>query len=270
MLYLQAEPARSAAIAADVLGIQRSPPVVSERLATALLGADPRIKRLPDGRWDLVRDAGKPPLIADCTFAVVDVETTGGQARGRDRITEVAVVLLHRGRYEVVLDTLINPERHIPRAVTAVTRITSEDVRDKPIFDEVVDEVIAALSGRVFVAHNVRFDWGFLAASIKRCRDYAIDGPRLCTVRLAKRLIPGLASRALDSVAAYFGIEIAQRHRAGADAVATARVLARLLDRAEEAGASTLRDLEYLCRPRAKRKRKRPSARALPEPLEEI
>ncbi len=267
--YLQCRPAASNAITLEVLGIPRSPVVVAERLASALLGADPRIRRLPDGRWDVIRDRGASPRIEDCTFAVVDVETTGSRPKG-DRITEIAVVLLHRGEVEVALDTLVNPERPIPRVVTAVTRITADDVKDKPVFDEVADDIIGALSGRVFVAHNSRFDWGFVSAGIKRSRDFVLDGPQLCTVRLAKRLIPGLKSRSLDSVTAYFGVDVTNRHRAGGDAMATAQVLSVLLDRAVEGGAKTLRDLEQLCRPRQKKKRKRKSERALPTILDEI
>jgi len=269
LAYLDDRPAPSDAITHDVLGIPRSPAVVAERLASALLGADPRIRRLPDGRWDLIRDSGASPGIEDCTYAVVDVETTGSRPRG-DRITEIAVVLLHRGQIEVALDMLVNPERPIPRIVTALTRITADDVRDKPVFEEIADDIIGALSGRVFVAHNSRFDWGFVSAGIKRSRDFVLDGPQLCTVRLAKRLIPGLKSRRLDSVAACLGVEITNRHRAGGDAMATAHVLSALLERAVDGGARTLRDLEKLCRPRQKKRRKRKSERALPSILDEI
>lgn len=271
--YLDARPVPSEIIAAEVLGIERAPAVVSDRLATALLGADPRVRRLPDGRWDLVRTGRLAPRIEECTFAVVDVETTGSRASYSDRITEIAVVLLHDGRIEVALDTLVNPERPIPRIVTEITNIAAADVRDQPVFAEIADDVVSALSGRVFVAHNVRFDWAFVARSLKRCREVVLDGPRLCTVRLAKRLIPGLRSRGLDSLAHYFGIEIERRHRAGGDALATAMLLQRLLERARERGATTLRDLERMCQRRPvhkKAKRKRKTERSLPSLLDEI
>jgi DNA polymerase III subunit epsilon len=120
----------------------------------------------------------------------------------------------------------------------------------------------------VFVAHNVRFDWGFVAQGIRRARDVELDGPRICTVRLAKKLIPGLRSRGLDSVARYFGVEIENRHRAGGDAHATARVFLRLLDRAKEGGARTVKDLEALGARRTPQKRKRRRG-ALPRSMEE-
>ncbi len=261
-------PADSVEIATEVLGIGRAPKIVFERLATALLGSDPRIRRLPDGRWDLVRTVGRSPRLNDCAFAVVDVETTGSRAGGTDKITEIAVVVLHGGTIEVVLDTLVNPERPIPSVVTSITGITQRDVRNKPVFDEIADDVMGALAGRVFVAHNMQFDWSFLSRSIRRSRDVILDGPQLCTVRLSKKLIPGLKSRSLDSVSTYFGIEIENRHRAGPDAIATAKVLRRLLPLAEEQGVRTLADLERLGRARAPRKRRR--RRAAPQPLNEI
>lgn len=266
---LRRAPADSETVAVSVMGITRAPPVVFERLTTALLGSDPRVRRLPDGRWDLVRNPATSPAIEECTFAVVDVETTGSRAGGRDRITEIGVVLVHRDQVRVTMDTLVNPERAIPASVTRVTRITQELVRDKPVFAEIADELLAVLAGRIFVAHNVRFDWAFVSRELRRVRDVTLDGPRLCTVRLAKRLIPGLKSRGLDSVARYFGVEIESRHRAGGDALATARVLVRLLDRAAERGARTLQDLEVMCGRQARRSRRR-RRRGLPQSMEEI
>jgi len=261
------EPVDSRTITSDVLGIKRAPRVVCDRLATALLGADPRIRRLPDGQWHVVPGSGRSPSIKDCTFAVVDVETTGSRASGGDAITEIGIVLVHDGTVKVALDTLVNPQRPIPRAVTRITRITADDVRDKPIFDEIADDVLAHLAGRVFVAHNVRFDWGFVSHTVRRARDVVLHGPRLCTVRLARRLLPGIKYRNLDNLSHYFDIPIERRHRAGDDAKATAHLLVRLLDVAEEQGATSLRDLELLSRRRPRKRRKR---RASPTSMDEI
>jgi DNA polymerase-3 subunit epsilon len=264
---LNREPADSRTIAHDILGIKKAPRVVCERLATALLGSDPRIRQLPDGQWHVVATAGRSPGINECTFAVVDVETTGGRASGGDTITEIAIVLLHDGAIKVALDTLVNPERPIPRVVSRVTGITHDDVRDKPVFDDIADDVLSGIAGRVFVAHNMRFDWGFVSRMVRRTRDVVLHGPRLCTVTLARRVLPGIRYRNLDNLSHYFGIEIARRHRAGDDARATAQLLVHLLDLAMEQGASTLRDLEILSRRRTSRRRKR---RARPGFLEEL
>jgi DNA polymerase-3 subunit epsilon len=237
-------PADSAAIARDVLGLPRAPGVVADRLAIALLGPDPRVRRDHAGRWVLASEPAGLGTLGETVFAVVDVETTGSRPGAGDRITEVAVVLVGPGgRSETVLETLVNPERPIPAAVTRVTQITTAMVQDKPVFAEVADDLLTALSGRVFVAHNVQFDWRFLESEVRRARDLRLDGPRVCTVKLARRLLPGLKHRGLDSVSRYFGIEIENRHRAGGDARATAGVLQRLLGLAVEQGARTLDDL---------------------------
>ena len=237
-------PKTADALCTGVLGMAGAPMAVAERLAVALLAADPRVRQLADGRWSLVAEACGSPLIEECAFAVVDVETTGSRPTHGDRITEIAVVLAGPGgRIETILETLVNPERPIPGAVTRVTQISNDMVLDKPLFGEVVDDLLSALGGRVFVAHNVQFDWRFLEAEVRRARDLRLDGPRLCTVKLARRLIPGLKHRGLDSVSRYFGVEIEGRHRAGGDARATARILVRLLELGAEQGARTLDDL---------------------------
>ena len=226
-----------------VLGLPGAPEAVCERIAIALLGADPRVRQLADGRWGLVPEAQGSPLLDECAFAVVDVETTGMRAGASDRITEIAVVVVHGGRREVVLDSLINPGRPIPPAVCAITSITNEMVRDAPAFADVADRVLAALAGRVFVAHNARFDWGFVSAELRRAKAIALDGPRLCTVRLARRLLRNVRSCGLDNLTQHFGFENAARHRAAGDALVTADLLERLLRLAREEGACTLQDL---------------------------
>ena len=241
---LELGPVDSLGIARDVLGMPRAPTVVADRLAVALLGHDPRVRRDHLGHWALAARSTVTMTLEDTAFAVVDVETTGSRPANGDRITEVAVVLVGPGgRVETLVDTLVNPERAIPAAVTRVTQITDSMVRDQPTFVEIADELLCALAGRVFVAHNVQFDWRFLEVEVRRARDLRLESPKVCTVKLARRLIPGLKHRGLDSVSRYFGIEIDGRHRAGGDARATARILGRLLDLAAEQGARTLDDL---------------------------
>ena len=244
----------------EVLGLPAAPPAVAERLAVALLGADPRVRQLPDGRWALVAEAQGSPLLEECAFAVVDVETTGMRAALDDRITEIAVVVVHGSRREVVFESLVNPGRPIPRAVCAITNITDEMVRDAPPFTEIADSVLAALAGRVFVAHNARFDWGFVAAELKRSRGLVLDGPRLCTVRLARRLMREVKGCGLDNLSQHFGLDNSARHRAAGDALVTADLLARLLARAREAGARTLEDLTAVQTQRAAAARRRRQA----------
>ncbi|HUR96339.1 MAG TPA: 3'-5' exonuclease [Gemmatimonadales bacterium] len=239
-----------------ILGLPGAPESVCERIAVALLGADPRVRQLSDGRWGLVPEAQGSPLLDECAFAVVDVETTGMRAGGSDRITEIAVVVVHGGRREVVLDSLVNPGRPIPPAVCAITNITNAMVKDAPVFADVADQVVAALAGRVFVAHNARFDWGFVSAEVRRARDLALDGPQLCTVRLARRLVRGVRSCGLDNLTQHFGFDNPARHRAAGDALVTADLLSRLLRLAREEGAATLQDLTAIAVRRTNRGRR--------------
>ena len=260
LVELREGPRPATLLCERILGLAGAPAPVCERIAVALLGADPRVRQLADGRWGLVPEAQGSPLLEECAFAVVDVETTGMRATGSDRITEIAVVVLHGGRREVLLDTLVNPGRPIPPAICAITNITNDMVRHAPSFAEVADQVVAALAGRVFVAHNARFDWGFVSAEVRRARDLALDGPLLCTVRLARRLVKGVRSCGLDNLTHHFGFENSARHRAAGDALVTADLLARLLRLAREDGAQTLQDLSAIARRRSVAVRKKRSA----------
>ena len=240
---LHAGPCSALDLARDILGLTRASPVIAERLAIALLGADPRVRQLDDGRWAPVTAALRIPSLFECTFAVVDVETTGVRSRTGDRITEIAIVTVSNGVVKLAFDSLINPERYIPPGITAVTGITNEMVKRAPSFAEVSDAVLGALSGRIFVAHNARFDWNFIDAELRRARDLVLSGPRLCTVRLARRLVMGVQSCGLDSLTHFFGWENQARHRAAGDALVTAQLLNRLIQLATERGAQTVDDL---------------------------
>jgi DNA polymerase-3 subunit epsilon len=182
-----------------------------------------------------------------------------------DRITEIAVVVVQGERCEVVLDLLVNPGRPISGIVTSITGITNDMVRAAPRFEEVAERVRDALAGRIFVAHNARFDWRFLSAELKRARGLALDGSRLCTVRLARKLVDlaMVGSCSLDALTHLYGFENPARHRAGGDARVTARLLQRLLRLARESGARTLHDLEALQGPNRRPKKKK-GRRTLP------
>ena len=245
----------------EVLGLLGAPVAICDRVAIALLGADPRVRQLADGSWGLVPEAQGSPLLDDCAFAVVDVETTGMRAGYGDRITEVAVAVVHGARREIVFESLVNPEQPIPRAICSITNITNEMVRNAPRFSEVAERLLAALAGRVFVAHNARFDWNFVSAELRRSRDLTLDGTRFCTVRLARRLVTGVRSCGLDNLCRFFGFQNEARHRAAGDALVTAELLCRLLTLAREEGARTLQDLMVIeARKSRIRRRRRRSA----------
>jgi DNA polymerase-3 subunit epsilon len=225
----------------DVLGIAQANRHTADRIAAALLATDVRFGRTSDGRWTLAAQLPESsPVLEDCRFAVVDVETTGVRAFRGDRILEIAVVRLDG---TVAFHSLVNPGMPIPEFVAGLTGIDARMIRNAPLFEEIVDGLLAALQGCVFVAHNARFDWAFVSTEIERARGLLLQGPRVCTVRLARKLLPDLPRRNLDTVSYHFGIEIEGRHRATPDAVAAAKCLGKLLKMAESNGARTLHDL---------------------------
>jgi DNA polymerase-3 subunit epsilon len=238
------------ALARDVLGLAGAGRKIAERLADTLLSPDPRVARARDGRWVLAgTEGGSLALPLDTArFAVVDVETTGMAPGAGGRIVEIAVVLVEPGRganrVSIPLDTLVNPDVVMHPVVQSLTGITAAALRGAPRFAELADRVLDVLTGAVFVGHNVRFDWSFVAAELLRARSVLLAGPRLCTVSLSRRLLPGMSSRGLDAVAGRLGIEIQRRHRAGGDARATAAVLDRLIALARARGAVTVGDLQ--------------------------
>ena len=261
LAYLIDGPRPAADLAREVFGLRNAPDAVAARITVALLGADPRVRQLPDRRWGIVPAGTGSPRLEECAFAVVDVETTGAGHRRNDRITEIGIAVVQGERIEMVLDTLVNPEVPIAPMVTAITNITNDMVREAPVFAEVADEVVAHLSGRVFVAHNARFDWGLVTRELRRARGFELTGPQVCTVRLSRRLIEGIESCSLDAMMRFFDLENPARHRAGGDALVTARLLHRLLPQARERGVRTLRELEALLASPLRRKRRKASGR---------
>jgi DNA polymerase III epsilon subunit family exonuclease len=251
-------PTHTLDLARDVLGLSGHPGAAAAAVFQ-LLGSDPRFRVDADGVWSL--DPGLVPLgrsLADVPFAVVDVETTGGGLGYGHRIIEFAVVEVHDGRIVDEFETLVNPGRPVPGGVTALTGITNGMVAGAPYFDHVAEEIFRRLEGRVFVAHNVTFDWSFVSAELVAALGSAPTMPLLCTVRMVRRFVPSLRRRNLDEVTRHFGVRVHARHRAHGDALATARVLLRLLDEARGRGLDDFASLEWYLRRRSRRGRKDP------------
>ena len=160
-------------------------------------------------------------------FAVVDIETTGGLFR-RDKITEIAIVITDGTKIIDEYATLINPGRSIPPFITKITGISDEMVADAPRFYEVARDIVERTEGHIFVAHNVRFDYGFIREEFSAL-GYAYNRQRLCTVQLSRKML-GLPSHSLEALIKYYGIQVQNRHRALDDARATAIVLQNLLE----------------------------------------
>jgi DNA polymerase-3 subunit epsilon len=160
-------------------------------------------------------------------YAVVDIETTGGYAAAHG-ITEVAIHI-HDGLKVIDhYETLINPHQAIPFHIQTLTGITNEMVIDAPDFGEVADKIYQLLQDKVFVAHNVNFDYSFLRHHLE-AYGYNLNVKKLCTVRLSRKLFPGLASYSLGKLCTTLSVQINNRHRAGGDAAATALILGMLI-----------------------------------------
>lgn len=162
-------------------------------------------------------------------YAIVDIETTGGYAAGH-RITEIAIY--HHDGHSITdhYRSLINPGRSIPYFITGLTGINYEMVKEAPSFANIAKEVHGWLDGRIFVAHNAHFDYSFLKKEFDEA-GISWNSKKLCTVRLSRKIIPGLHSYGLGRLAESLGVKITDRHRAGGDAFATARIFDMLLKR---------------------------------------
>jgi DNA polymerase-3 subunit epsilon len=229
-----------------VFGLRSAPAGLAARLVFDLLGGDRRVTVDGAGVWSRAPaspPADDPPL-SEIEFAVVDVETTGGSPARGDRIVEFACVHLRDGELIHGFETLVNPGLEIPRWITGLTGIDDDLVEPAPRFEEIAERIRQELSGRVFVAHNVSFDWRFVSEELRRSRSEVPDGDRLCTVKLARRAAPGLRRRGLDSLAHFYGVQIDDRHRAGGDARATAAILALMLEEAGRHGVRSWSDLQ--------------------------
>lgn len=168
-----------------------------------------------------------PAIMFDRPVAFVDLETTGANA-AFDRVTEVGIVEVDQGRLVGEWSSLVNPETSIPPAIQALTGITNAMVVNAPTFADLAADLLERLEGRLFVAHNARFDYSFLREEFKRLgRRYS--APVVCTVKLSRKLYPGHRRHNLDSLIERHGLACGERHRALGDA----RVLWQFVQRVQ-------------------------------------
>ncbi|MGM9475596.1 exonuclease domain-containing protein [Pedobacter sp. GSP4] len=160
-------------------------------------------------------------------YAVVDIETTGGHAAANG-ITEVAINIHDDNQIVESYSTLINPKQSIPAYITALTGIDNELLKDAPAFEDVALQIYQLLNDKVFVAHNVNFDYSFLKHHLSAA-GYDLQCRKLCTVRLSRKLIPGKSSYSLGKLCTALQIPIHNRHRAAGDADATSILFNMLL-----------------------------------------
>jgi len=277
--YLSRGPADVVDLIGHICALPGAPRIVAEHMAHAMFAGRPQFVRTDDGRWMLadltrtpysasakVRSSSSEEVLRELSYVVVDTETTGGRSWLNDRITEIAAVVVRGGEIVEVYETLVNPRRSIPPFITALTNITWDMVKDAPVFEQVAPDVMRVLEGNIFVAHNATFDWRFLTNELTRATGRQLRGRRLCTVKLARKVLPQLPRRSLDHVARYYGVTIKNRHRAGGDAIATAHCLIRMVSDLADRGCGTWSELQSLLRSQPGRRKKRRHS-GLPTPV---
>ncbi|QVY67447.1 exonuclease domain-containing protein [Polaribacter sp. Q13] len=162
-------------------------------------------------------------------YTVVDIETTGNGYKG-SKITEISILVFDG---KVIVDeftTLVNPEQNIPAFITNLTGITNAMVRNAPKFYEIAKKVAEITEDTIFVAHNVNFDYNIIHEEFKNL-GFSFKRKKLCTVRLSRKIIPGLNSYSLGNICTIENIPIVGRHRAKGDAEATTELFRRLIER---------------------------------------
>jgi exonuclease, DNA polymerase III, epsilon subunit family len=162
-------------------------------------------------------------------YAIVDIETTGSYA-ANNGITELAIVLHDGNKITDRYETLINPGVPIPHYVQVLTGIRPAMLENAPAFPEVASHIHGMLKDAVFVAHHVNFDYSFIKHQLESC-GYELDTKKLCTVRLSRKVFPGLSGYSLGKICRDLEIPITNRHRAGGDADATVILFEKILSR---------------------------------------
>lgn len=165
-------------------------------------------------------------------YAIVDIETTGGYAAANS-ITEISVHLHDGNSVTETYETLINPGQPIPYYIQSMTGITDKMVANAPRFEEVAEKIYEILNNKIFIAHNVNFDYSFIKGHLKEA-GFELNIKKLCTVRLSRKIFPGLQSYSLGKLCDALGITISDRHRAGGDTAATVKVFELLLQHDKE------------------------------------
>lgn len=216
---------------------------LGSRILHAALGTDQNFSYdTKSDRWVIATHATLQRSALQAPLTVVDLETTGLKP-GAAGIMEIAAIRIENGEMIEEFHSLINPERHVLPMITRLTGITNDMLRDQLTIDTVFPRLQAFLGSTAIVAHNADFDLRFLNFEAHRLTASPLLNSSLCTLRLAKRLLPNLRSRSLDAVASHLGIRGSDRHRALGDARLTAEVLLIFLEKLGALGVESLGEL---------------------------
>tara|TARA_B100000965_G_C19430467_1_gene686252 strand:- start:315 stop:866 length:552 start_codon:yes stop_codon:yes gene_type:complete len=163
-------------------------------------------------------------------YAVVDIETTGGNFQKGGKIIEVAIILFDGNKITDKFTSLVNPNCRIPPFITKLTGISDTMVKKAPLFNEIAEKINAFTTNSIFVAHNTVFDYSFLKAEMNNVnKQFYRD--TLCTLQLSRNLLRNEPSYSLGRLCNSIGIELKNRHRAEGDALATVELLIILLNK---------------------------------------
>src|SRR5438552_7617315 len=235
-----------------LFALRHAPVGMARSLLEEVVGEDARLAWRGDAVGLADPPGGDLPLDR-ATFVVVDLETTGLRP-GTSRICEIGAVRVRELELQEEFDLLVDPGRPLGPTVSALTGLRDADLRGAPHPAIAVRRFLEFAGDAVLVAHNARFDLGFLDRETERLAGARLAGPVVDTVGLARRLLAGRTPRAgLASLAQFFGTHAWLCHRALPDAQATAEILLHLLGLAQERGAQTLADLAELAAPRGRK-----------------
>ena len=173
---------------------------------------------------------------------MIDVETTG-LSKSYHQITEIAAAKVRCGKIVDSYQTLVNPQVGIPSFITRLTGINNEMVKDAPRINQILPSFVNFLGNDIFVAHNATFDFGFLDFNLKIHQGQNLLNQRLCTKKLANRLLPELERKRLLDLCEYFNVTNEQAHRAMGDVQATATVFNKMLDILQDKGISEVNEV---------------------------
>lgn len=208
-------------------------------LVSDLVHNDPRF-RIETDHLTIIDDPIEHRLLTEIDFVVLDVEAIGSKGLPA-RIIELGAYRVRAGKIIDEFQSLVDPGVPLPRFITTLTGISDAMLKGAPKFSEIVNAWLDFAGDAVLVAHNSNFDLALLNREIGRVFPGSrMRNAELCTVKLARRLMPLRNSYNLDALAKHFGLEIAARHRAASDARATAELLLRLLDQLAIEGVNTL------------------------------
>src|SRR3954447_11067331 len=235
-----------------LFALRTAPVALARALLAEVVEADARLVWNGDA-VSLAAPLGADLLLEEATYVVVDLETTGLRP-GSSQICEIGAVRV--AGFELVdeFQTLVDPHERLSPAVAALTGLNNRMLRGAPPPSVAVQRFLAFAGDAVLVAHNARFDLGFLDRETERLTGSRLANPVVDTVSLARRLVGGRVPRAsLAHLSHWAGTSVQPCHRALPDAQATAEVLLRLIGLAQERGARTIADLVQLAATRTRR-----------------